>query len=872
MHRVTGATWGAVGIGLVAAFLVTGFVLGGIPMAPLASPGHSANTRMATDLAPAAPRTASKAVPAAGPARTYQTQIAIYINQLGTIASYNGWYTSAVPTDFTFSTNITWGAISAADTHVSVNITDEFTGQYRLLTYPTNFSFDPSKVVFYNNNGVLYQNYSWTVPLDAVSLGCGTQTSCAKVLASDDLYQFAVIVSENGASVSGGLASSTAYSYAYLVGTFTWGTLITPSYYQTPVPFAVEFNLNTSWGYTSNATTNVTFIAYDYDTGATYWVSYNGTLGTTATSHNGISVSSTKVFNGTVAGIPYSSFNFFVTLNKSFFDCKYYSCNSTFGQGDYVGLWTWIEENGSTAGGSNLFGWYYSVYDDILVGSTLYYAGQSVFASSPQGLPDTVSGWLNTTWVNPSTTGGNKTITGFIELYNETVYTGIPFAYISLNKSVGTVNSDGFSLTPVVNGTVPVTGITYTNYTWSLDLSASNLGANLPYADSYSADLFIWANGTAYGGVNESAIEGCTPVCFTSFAEYPTTVSLALSSALPGYVPFGYMQNFTISVANAPITPLNTAVVVTIYDATLTKELGSLLGPDVISSQVLTTADNQTAYSFSFNQYAMSCNDAACSLYSSFGFPAGPTDIYYFNITTYVDGIGAPTNGTFAVSYYQASFLCIFTPLTFYLVSPTPSAVITPGNLTVSVFFQGTFISGPLTLNVYSPTGALVLSESFATSGQNFTWVVTSAGTYHASLSATTAYLINGHSTHYSNTTLVVTKVPRVYVNSTAYSNATLVPGLSAAGAGTLLLVLGLIIGMIVALLLGRAVWGGRQAPTPPQAWETKPAEGAGAGAAAGAGAGTAAAAGTNTCSVCGKSFATPDELTAHGKSEHGME
>jgi hypothetical protein len=100
------------------------------------------------------------------------------------------------------------------------------------------------------------------------------------------------------------------------------------------------------------------------------------------------------------------------------------------------------------------------------------------------------------------------------------------------------------------------------------------------------------------------------------------------------------------------------------------------------------------------------------------------------------------------------------------------------------------------------------------------------------------------------------------------------IPGLSGASAGTLLLLVGLIIGMIVAFVLGRAVWGGRSSTTPPQQWQGKEGEGAaaGAGAGAGAGGGGAAAAGTNVCSVCGKSFATPEELSAHASSEHGMQ
>jgi hypothetical protein len=186
--------------------------------------------------------------------------------------------------------------------------------------------------------------------------------------------------------------------------------------------------------------------------------------------------------------------------------------------------------------------------------------------------------------------------------------------------------------------------------------------------------------------------------------------------------------------------------------------------------------------------------------------------------------------------------------------------------VTVSVTYAGSFVASVL-LNIYSPTGALVFSQSFGASGDNATWVVTSPGTYTATIIVGTAY----QAPSYFNATLTVNKEQRIYVNSTSYSNSTLIPGLSAAAAGTLLLVVGLLIGMVVAFLLGRAVWGGRQNPQSPQPWENQAAAG-GAGAAGGAAAGSTAAGGTNVCSVCGKSFATPEELQAHAKSEHGME
>jgi len=92
------------------------------------------------------------------------------------------------------------------------------------------------------------------------------------------------------------------------------------------------------------------------------------------------------------------------------------------------------------------------------------------------------------------------------------------------------------------------------------------------------------------------------------------------------------------------------------------------------------------------------------------------------------------------------------------------------------------------------------------------------------------------------------------YVNTTNWHNASLLGGLSPGVASALLLVVGLIIGMIVALALGRMMWGGGK-PASAQPWS---------GSKSGTG-------GANECPVCKQTFDTPEALKDHQKQAHGM-
>jgi hypothetical protein len=293
-----------------------------------------------------------------------------------------------------------------------------------------------------------------------------------------------------------------------------------------------------------------------------------------------------------------------------------------------------------------------------------------------------------------------------------------------------------------------------------------------------------------------------------------------------------FTVNFTIGVTNASINNVTTTVQVNMTDLSAHGK--------VLSTNPQTVTTDQTAYSFVVNSAALSCNNAAC-----IGLPQDD-----FAINVYVN-----VNGTNHLTTYHPFFV-ITVPLQASLLAPAAGSAVSTGNVTVSVAYIGSYVAG-VNLYIYNTAKTLVFSQNFIelTPGipASANWFVGQTGTYSYTITINTVYTPNVH--NFTGNITVTAKGGTVYQNSTTWTNQTVISGLSGAAAGTLLLVVGLIVGMIVALVLARAVMG-RPAQAPPQPWESKPG----------------APSGPNTCSVCGRSFSTPDELAAHGKSEHGMQ
>jgi hypothetical protein len=277
----------------------------------------------------------------------------------------------------------------------------------------------------------------------------------------------------------------------------------------------------------------------------------------------------------------------------------------------------------------------------------------------------------------------------------------------------------------------------------------------------------------------------------------------------------------------------------TIMWATVSNFTGVVLATFDLNSTIPVTSTNQSTFSFSINETTIGCAATNCANIAQTPYSIVTHSVIH-NSTILLNTTGIGT------TYFVTVPLSVSLGVSAAAVGTTSSV-----NITFTALYTGQYVTG-VTVTVFSPTNAsvvvftapLVNSQGVSTPAS----FVTTSGSYPASVSLVTA----GGTTVVENSTVAAfAQVNTVYSNSTSWHNQTFFGGLSPAVAGTLLLVVGLIIGLIVAMVLGRMVWGTTK-PAPAQPWtDAKTA---------------------NTCSVCGKSFATPEELAAHGKSEHGMQ
>jgi len=853
MHRVTRATLGTVAIGLLAVFVVAGLVGGGL-LGAIHMPGQTAK---------GSPAGAAKAAPLT-PARTYWTQF----NTLNWWTTTLLGPTSPVPTSFQFYMNITWGAISNANTKAWVGVWND-SGVTPVLwkTYTLNGTINASNVVTNDNNGVWFSNYTWTVGLNKTSLGC-TVASCAGTIPlGDQMFFFTVNIVENGASYGGGMAYASLSSLnvpppaspmiTALVVTYVTTTIVAPGPITT-LPAEVQFTTNTSWGYTANASTSVS-LEISNNT-APFGVPLNYSFDNLVNWSNNLGLSVTPGFNGTVGGALYTFATWTMWLTNKTLECgTVAACVSEWGTGDSVTLTVWANEVGGYAGAGGITpGVTLANSEATLLGTTFINAGAYLV---PIGtyvpLPYVQTGWINVTYVDSASTSANSTklFGGYVWVNDTTALTTV--GYLSLNDSFTAnpnwFNGNGVSLMSAFNGTYVVgnstvgkTTIGYENYTWTWNLAAvaGSLGATVPYNDIFALSAVVYANGANYGGVNQTI--SYPAVIMTNFVQYPTTASVAFTSPFVAYMPIPFVANYTVEVANAPLSAITTTILVNVTDVSA----GFLL----LSSTPVAVVDNQTTYQFAFNTGALECSNPGCAGVV----PTLTADEFQLSVFIGVNGIAPQyTNGSLASSSVAKTFFLIPTALSASLVAPAPGAAVSVGNVTVSVAYVGTWTAGAV-LNIYASTKAIVFTHSMVelTPGVPVaaTWFIGQAGVYNYSIVMTTVYAPN---THYFNGTIsVIQKGGNVFTNTSKWSNQSIISGLSGAVAGTILLVVGLVVGMIVALVLARAVMG-RPAQAPPQPWESKPG---------------AQGAAPNTCSVCGKSFATPEELAAHGKAEHGMQ
>ncbi|MGA8664686.1 MAG: hypothetical protein WB809_06460 [Thermoplasmata archaeon] len=326
-----------------------------------------------------------------------------------------------------------------------------------------------------------------------------------------------------------------------------------------------------------------------------------------------------------------------------------------------------------------------------------------------------------------------------------------------------------------------------------------------------------------------------------------TGVFAAITSAPAPYSTIPAWLNFTIgwwNVTGYTISSANAGATVVVTD---------ILSHHVQASNNVTIVSGQASYAIPLNSTWLGCafSDPTCT--------NSLIDTYTFDVVTDLNGAGY--GGTFATNDNTSGTFTSFityTP-TWALVSPTTTSV-QAGNITVSVAYHAQYVTA-VNLNIFSGA-TLVFTGTFIQSSPGISvakiWYEGTPGTYAVSIQGVMVW-----GTEYLNSSITVTAAAAsgggtVYQNTTTWDNttggtsATGYFGLSAPVSGTLFLLVGLIVGILAALVAARMMMSEPPAK-PAQPWSDQKTDSA------------------NTCSVCGKSFGSADELSAHAKSEHGM-
>lgn len=346
------------------------------------------------------------------------------------------------------------------------------------------------------------------------------------------------------------------------------------------------------------------------------------------------------------------------------------------------------------------------------------------------------------------------------------------------------------------------------------------------------------------------------------------SVTVTITSPLTNYIQLPYDLTWSISVANGTWTPGTSWMVVQVRDVAPICQgiLGLFIQcPGVVNiplnssiqSGVSTYNTTISTAALSAPQFHPSCpqlfgSGSPCSYATTL-----PNDQYQIYVFATVNNTVANVTGA-----AEATGYLITTNPTASLVAPIAADDISTGNVSVAITYSGSYVQAA-SVAIYAgatATGQPVYTQGMYAPGAGTQtvvaaaeWAVSTPGSYVAVINITTPYSF----TDFSTTLHVVSAGGGiVYENSTQYSNTTggsggKIWGLSTQVGGTVLLVVGLIIGMIVAFMLGMMMWGGAPKSTSPaQPWQSK---------------------GTNECSVCHQSFATEQELKDHAKSAHGM-
>ncbi|MGC2359252.1 MAG: hypothetical protein WA691_02970 [Thermoplasmata archaeon] len=616
---------------------------------------------------------------------------------------------------------------------------------------------------------------------------------------------------------SGASGVHTAAVPAATLPTTVTVTLLTPAAPSSSVPFPVQFNTTIQNGNTNNSNTWVWLTATNLNhTATTFKVSFNGTVPGPVTN-----------VTDQLTGYTYQTFTWGLTnvSNYTAVGCTNAWCGNLYAPGNIVALNVTVEENGVSFGGSNVTST--TTFDVTIVA----HSTSVVITQAAVGL---ITATPYDAVVSTTVAQGN--------ISNATTS-----VWFTLVDTLSSATLETWSLNDTVNQPLVAasytndssTGTGYVSYTWNITVPMQIAGVNIPYQIS---DLTFWIqeNGASWGGTSTSASSSIDTV----FSSNVSTAAIHYTTSPPAvYSPIPFSLNFTIAVTSVPINVNDVAISVDVVDITQAVLCGPIPVPTVNLTTTYTVAINATTLAGPMANTA--CNFAA--------------DQIGFTATVVVTGAFAPwysTNSSAAATV--STFLLGIEPTNASFLSPT-SSYLGLGNITFVVSASGQFITG-VTLQILSGTTIVLNSVLLGTTGvpgqyNPVQWDPAAGGTYTTALVLSNSY---GAPTYINGTlTLVVSGVTKT---TTTFYNQTAFGGLSPKEAGTILLVVGLIIGMLVALLVAASVQRSKTAPAAPQAWtgESKTTT-------------TTTPEATNTCSVCGQSFPTAEELQAHSKAEHGM-
>ncbi|HEV2317387.1 MAG TPA: hypothetical protein VGV89_07430 [Thermoplasmata archaeon] len=321
---------------------------------------------------------------------------------------------------------------------------------------------------------------------------------------------------------------------------------------------------------------------------------------------------------------------------------------------------------------------------------------------------------------------------------------------------------------------------------------------------------------------------------------------------------------------------------IAVYD-TLPIQVNFLTSFDPANSGIVANAMNMTiVFTFAYTVTGAELINLTLPFNASGGYAvtinASNLAILNYNNGVYASGVGSDSyaitasitaqnssDPSFPTRTVEAQDVVLFTTNTptVSILSPTnkTTGLYVGNNVTITTGYQGDFVTGANVTVTPAGGGQAVYTQGIFTPGPGghasaVLWVPGLAGKYTITAQILTPY--GSFSSTNTNVTILAASANSgsgiSYVNSTTWHNASLLGGLSPGVASALLLVVGLVIGMIVALALGRMMWASGK-PAGAQPWS---ASKGGAG-------------GANECSVCHQTFGTPEELKDHQKQAHGM-